>query len=36
MENINCIMFAKWLIDKSKDGVIYISDLPDYVIEFLL
>ena len=25
--------FAEFLIDKSQDGIIFISDLPDYVIE---
>lgn len=25
--------FAKFLIDKSENGVIHISDLPDYVVE---
>ena len=26
--------FAKYLIDKSKNGVISVSDLPDYVKEW--
>lgn len=25
--------FANLLIDKSRDGIIFVSDLPDYVIE---
>jgi hypothetical protein len=27
--------FAKFLIDRSSGGEIHVSDLPDFVIEFL-
>ena len=27
--------FAHFLIDQARDGVIHISDLPDYVCKFL-
>lgn len=27
--------FAKFLIDKAVGGEIHVSDLPDFVIEFL-
>lgn len=34
LKEANVIDFAKFLIDKSQGGVIYISDIPGFVIEY--